>query len=616
MRNEECVKQKEEAMKKRKVLATILTAAMVLSSFSMAFAAEESESQTVAESAQKFTDTQGHWASAAIEKWADYNVLKGSEGNFRPDAPITRAEMATVLDNMMDYQAAAKNNFSDVPANAWYAEAVLKANAAGILNGDGLGHATPTANVTKEQAVLMLGRAFAVAEGSKAGTKFNDTNMISSWAESLVYGMEAAGYISGYEGKFNPKSNITKAEVVTIINNAVKAYYTEAGTYTDNVDGLAIIKVSDVVIKDATIGGNVIIAEGVGDGNVTFDGNAEVKGDLVVRGGGENSIVIKGKANIKNVVVARVGGKVRIFADGVTIGEVEANEEVILEGSFTNVTVTADAEVVVKGTITKLDMTKGSTADIQSGTVSTMNLPAGAKANIATSATVKTANVTGAAEIKGTGKIETANISGEGAKIAQKPAKTNLSSDAKANVDGKDVGKESDGGSGGGSGGGNSGGDDPVTHPTLGLNSLVADGVTKADDNEYQIPVGLIQGTSNSSISVNIKGSDFVLTHVYQITVEVERTSEPTSSKTAKVSNIPGALVNKTYTKEFSSLTELLSYYESLGTITGDDSSQLTPFLATQKAGSKFKVTFTYKDITSNQSGTLNNGVFKFKLVP
>ena len=503
MRNEECVKQKEKAMKKRKVLAIILTAAMVLSSFSMAFAAEESESQTVAGSAQKFTDTQGHWASAAIEKWADYNVLKGSEGNFRPDAPITRAEMATVLDNMMDYQAAAKNNFSDVPANAWYAEAVLKANAAGILNGDGLGHATPTANVTKEQAVLMLGRAFAVAEGSKAGTKFNDTNMISSWAESLVYGMEAAGYISGYEGKFNPKSNITKAEVVTIINNAVKAYYTEAGTYTDNVDGLAIIKVSDVVIKDATIGGNAIIAEGVGDGNVTFDGNAEVKGDLVVRGGGENSIVIKGKANIQNVVVARVDGKVRILADGVTIGEVEANEEVILEGSFTNVTVTADAEVVVKGTITKLDMTKGSTADIQSGTVSTMNLPAGAKANIATSATVKTANVTGAAEIKGTGKIETANISGEGAKIAQKPAKINLSSDAKANVGGKEVGKDSDDGDG------NSHRNSSSPSPSLSLDTsslkIGGNSVTKADD-YYLIDK---DWTDDTTLSAKVTGKNF-----------------------------------------------------------------------------------------------------------
>ena len=160
-------------MNNRKVLAFILVATMVLSSFSMVFAAE-GESQG-ALPAQKFSDTAAHWASAAIDKWAGYDVLNGSEGKFRPDAPITRAEMATVLDNMMDYQIAAKNSFSDVPSGAWYADAVLKANAAGILNGDGAGHATPTANITREQAALMLARAFAVSEGTKSASKFRST---------------------------------------------------------------------------------------------------------------------------------------------------------------------------------------------------------------------------------------------------------------------------------------------------------------------------------------------------------------------------------------------------------------------------------------------------------
>ena len=454
-------------MKNRKALALIMVAAMVLSSFSMAFA-QETTAETATTSAQKFSDTVGHWAFQAIETWAGYDVLNGSDGKFRPDAPITRAEMATVLDNMMNYQTAAKNTFSDVPASAWYADAVLKANAAGILNGDGMGHATPTANITREQAALMLARAFAVPEGTKAGTKFTDADTISAWAAPQVYGMEKAGYISGFEGKFNPKNNITRAEVVTIINNAVKAYYTKAGTYTENVEGLAIVKVADVIIKDAVIAGNVIIAEGVADGNVTFDGKATVKGELVVRGGGVNSIVIKGNASIQSIVVAKIDGKVRIFADGVVIGEVEANEGVILEGNFTNVTVAEGAEIVVKGNVAKLDLAKDSAADIQSGTVSTLNIPAGATANIASSATVKTANVTGVAEIKGTGKIETANISGEGAKLAQTPTKINLQPGSTANVGGKDVGDTGGAGGGGGGGGGTGGGDNgPAAAPSL-----------------------------------------------------------------------------------------------------------------------------------------------------
>ncbi|HVI42381.1 MAG TPA: S-layer homology domain-containing protein, partial [Anaerovoracaceae bacterium] len=145
-------------MKGRKVLAFCLSMSMIFSSFSMAFAEETNNIAAT----NKFADTNGHWAATAIEKWAGYGVLNGLDGSFRPNDYITRAEMATLLDNMMDYQVAAKNTFSDVSTGAWYEAAVLKTNAAGILNGDGAGHANPTAKITKEQAALMLARAFSV----------------------------------------------------------------------------------------------------------------------------------------------------------------------------------------------------------------------------------------------------------------------------------------------------------------------------------------------------------------------------------------------------------------------------------------------------------------------
>jgi hypothetical protein len=71
---------------------------------------------------------------------------------------------------------------------------------------------------------------------------------------------------------------------MTIINSAVKAYYTAAGTYTENVDGLAVVKVPGVVLKDVVISGNLIAAEGIASGDLTLDGKTEVKGKLIVRG--------------------------------------------------------------------------------------------------------------------------------------------------------------------------------------------------------------------------------------------------------------------------------------------------------------------------------------------
>lgn len=440
-------------MKAKKIIAVLLSAAMVTSSFATAFAADTAGSG----STEKFSDTGKHWASAAIEKWADFNVLNGADGVFRPNDYITRAEMATVLDNMMDYQVAAKNSFSDVPADAWYTAAVLKANAAGILNGDGMGHATPTAKITKEQAALMLARAFSVSPNQGSASNFSDQSQISSWAKSMVFGMEAAGYISGYNNQFNPQSNITRAEVVTIIDNAVKGYYTESGTYTQNVNGLAVVKAKDVVIKDASIEGNLIIAEGVADGNATLD-STTVNGALIVRGGGENSVIIKGDSHIDSVLVEKQDGKVRIFADGVVVDEVEAYEEVILEGSFGSVTITENASVTVKGTVVTLDIEKSGTASIQSGTVTTLYVASGATASIASAATVKTANLTGAAEINGTGKIETANISGTGAVIAQTPSKVTFGDGASATISGKETSGSVQTTTGSGSSGRGSGG--------------------------------------------------------------------------------------------------------------------------------------------------------------
>lgn len=86
--------------------------------------------------AANYSDIQGHWAAEQIAKWSDAGILQGSDGMFRPNAPITRGEMAVILDRLMDYQTAASNNFSDL-GQAFYTDAILKANAAGVIKGDG-----------------------------------------------------------------------------------------------------------------------------------------------------------------------------------------------------------------------------------------------------------------------------------------------------------------------------------------------------------------------------------------------------------------------------------------------------------------------------------------------
>lgn len=78
--------------------------------------------------AKSFPDASGHWAETAIGRWSDYGVVNGDDqGNFRPGDNITRAETATVLDNLIGYKTKSTKSFSDVSANDWFFDAISKA---------------------------------------------------------------------------------------------------------------------------------------------------------------------------------------------------------------------------------------------------------------------------------------------------------------------------------------------------------------------------------------------------------------------------------------------------------------------------------------------------------
>lgn len=402
-------------MVKRKALAILLTFAMVFGSFCLPAGAETGEPQT---DAVAFSDVSGHWAEAAIYKWSGNGIINGYQGLFRPDDSITRGEMAVILDNMMDYQVAVKNTFVDLAAGQFYTDPLLKAYAAGIIKGDA-GKLRPTDKITREEAAVMLGRAFAVKESTAGTASFNDAAEVSSWAKGYVKAMEAKGYIKGSNNSFRPKANITRAEIVTIIDNAVKAYYKDAGTYTENVNGTAIIKVTGVKLKGVTVSGNLIIAEGVGQGDVTLD-SVTVKGETVVRGGGENSVNITGDSDITNVRIEKIGGKIRItVSDGNTVQQIEVaeGEEIIITGTVGTIDIAAPNTTIVAsnaniGSINVESNASNTTIETRSGAViGTVN--ASAQTTVSGQGTVSNVNLNEGAD---NSKVTTPNTK---TKVAQ-----------------------------------------------------------------------------------------------------------------------------------------------------------------------------------------------------
>ena len=405
---------------KKRFLAILLCLCMALSLM-----------PTAAFAAETFTDTTGHWAASAIEAWANHGVLLGDNGEFRPNAPITRAELAAVLNRVMGYTATTDVAFTDVPAGEWYASDIEKLYAAGIMVGDGNGVMRPTANITREEAAVMIARAFSVEENAGNENPFPDAEEISGWASFLVDGMKAAGYVSGDQnGNFNPKAPITRAEVVTILDNIVELFVNSHGKYggTDNgeptgipyiVNRNALINCGDVTLYDMLARGNLYITEGVADGDVTLE-NCTVAGTLYVRGGGANSIHIIGGSF--TAVILDSGDNTHIDITGVTgIDRVYINNT----GSVTHngMTVTysaATGTLTFAGTLDVVELNADGTATVTVGGVKYDIIPPQgtvAKFVLAPGSVVKQMITNGAVNVTGTGKIDKMAVHDDGVVI-------------------------------------------------------------------------------------------------------------------------------------------------------------------------------------------------------
>ena len=366
-----------------------------------------------------YNDTSGHWASAAIERWSDYGVLSGYAGVLRPDDPITRAEMAAVLQRVGGYPAAGQNPFSDVTADKWYYSDVLKLAAAGVMAGYD-GKVRPEVNITREEAATLMSRVFAIHESAADPEPFGDTAKISPWAAGFVRGLHTEGYITGKPGNvFDPKANITRAEVVTILDNMVKGFYNAPGEYGGNVTGNAVIRAGGVTLKDIQISRDLYLMEGIGGGDAVLD-HVTVAKTTHIRGGGPNSIHVTGgdlgAVEINsltnphlvlsdNAKVTRITffNSATVTGNGITVAFDAAARSLTLGGMIDKAVFNADGSMTVTA--------EGITYEIMppEGKITTLALSAGS--------VVKDLTLNAPLHITGTGQVDKISIHTNGSVI-------------------------------------------------------------------------------------------------------------------------------------------------------------------------------------------------------
>ena len=158
--------------------------------------------------------------------------LMGAMGNgtYSPNATLTRAMLVQILySHAGKPYVVANTSFSDVPAGAWYENAVRWAASQGIASGMGNGTFAPNAAITREQLAVMLynyatrrGVGSVISSGS-GSPSFSDSGSISAWARNAVAAMQSSGIIAGKAGGgFDPKGGASRAETAQMLWNLLR----------------------------------------------------------------------------------------------------------------------------------------------------------------------------------------------------------------------------------------------------------------------------------------------------------------------------------------------------------------------------------------------------------
>ena len=138
-----------------------------------------------------------------------------ADGTFGPGKNMTRGQVAQMFFNLLkDKDVAITVNFTDVPADAWYAQAVNTLASLGIITGKADGRFDPNAPITRAQFVAIISR-FAKASGGNVN--FTDVTS-NAWYYNYLCTAVNYGWINGKaDGSFAPNANITRAEVAVIV---------------------------------------------------------------------------------------------------------------------------------------------------------------------------------------------------------------------------------------------------------------------------------------------------------------------------------------------------------------------------------------------------------------
>ncbi|MCL2562411.1 MAG: polysaccharide deacetylase family protein [Oscillospiraceae bacterium] len=187
---------------------------------------------TLASFGNPFSDIHpGTWFYDAVLYANANGLMQGSGGQFSPGGTLSRAMMVTVLYRIEGSPPVdSEQSFDDVPAYAWYSDAILWASENGIVLGDGNGRFAPHRNISRQEMTVML-RNYARFKGYDLYvpdlvplTAFFDHAQIAPWAREAVRWSFYNQIIRGHAGHFTPLGTATRAECAVVLRNFIDRF--------------------------------------------------------------------------------------------------------------------------------------------------------------------------------------------------------------------------------------------------------------------------------------------------------------------------------------------------------------------------------------------------------
>lgn len=234
-----------------------------------------------------FTDVPAsHWAHDDITYVYENDLMNGTDGSlFSPESTTTRAQVVTVLYRLAGQPAADwENPFWDVPASAWFHDAVTWAWENDITGGVSSTHFGAGNAVTREQLATFLYR-YAQDQGYDTSARadlsgYSDAGLVSSYATEALSWANATGLITGTTATtLSPQGSATRAQVATILSRFCQDVI--PGGYVSPAHMIRNLEASDLSKKDTLVAmAQVLLDDGYAPAFVAgILGNILVEGD-------------------------------------------------------------------------------------------------------------------------------------------------------------------------------------------------------------------------------------------------------------------------------------------------------------------------------------------------